>query len=326
MKHFIRHVRPSKDRKVLLLLDNHSSHLSINALKLAKENGIIMLSFPPHCSHKLQPLDRSVFGPFKSSYNSFAGTWMREHPGAPMAITDIAGITGQALPVSATPANIVAGFRVSGISPFNPFIFDNEFDYAPSYVSDRPIPSQGAVGVPEAPTALDNAQVLFTIDAEEGQVKWIFYNRFVQIQLFSCYYFIRFSAFRIWKISHHWNKSNHCRRLDLGRQIIVDGRENRPSLPTRQLKNSSRQKRLQLKRTNVGSLCKMLVNLAVKLKPRPPNLVKVQKKEASQRRQMTVTQSVKNASNLGQRALTAVIGFSVCNAIIGRMKSAWKTA
>ncbi len=202
MKHFIRHVRPSKDRKVLLLLDNYSSHLSINALKLAKENGIIMLSFPPHCSHKLQPLDRSVFGPFKSSYNSFAGTWMREHPGAPMAITDIAGITGQALPVSATSANIVAGFRVSGISPFNPFIFD-EFYYAPSYVSDRPIPSQNVDGVPELllSTTLRRYSLLLIEGQEEGQVKWIFYNRFVQIHLFSCYYFIRFPAFRIWKIS-----------------------------------------------------------------------------------------------------------------------------
>ena len=29
-----------------------------------------MLSFPPHCSHKLQPLDRSVFGPLKDFISS----------------------------------------------------------------------------------------------------------------------------------------------------------------------------------------------------------------------------------------------------------------
>lgn len=65
MKHFAKHVRPSKEKKnALLLLDNHHSHLGIETLNFAKENGIIMLSFPPHCSRKLQPLDRTVFGPF----------------------------------------------------------------------------------------------------------------------------------------------------------------------------------------------------------------------------------------------------------------------
>jgi hypothetical protein len=39
MNHFIRHVRPSKNNKVALFLDNHSSHLSIDVLNLAKDNG-----------------------------------------------------------------------------------------------------------------------------------------------------------------------------------------------------------------------------------------------------------------------------------------------
>ena len=62
IKHFAEHAKPSQDRKVLLLLDNHDSHISIDTLNFAKDNGIVMLSFPPHCSHKLQPLDRSVSG------------------------------------------------------------------------------------------------------------------------------------------------------------------------------------------------------------------------------------------------------------------------
>ncbi|EFX62473.1 hypothetical protein DAPPUDRAFT_336904 [Daphnia pulex] len=46
---------------VLLLLDNHSSHLDYQAVSVAKENGIILLTFPPHCSHALQPLDINGF-------------------------------------------------------------------------------------------------------------------------------------------------------------------------------------------------------------------------------------------------------------------------
>jgi hypothetical protein len=141
LKHFIHHVQPSIERKVVLFLDNHNSHLSITALDLARENGIIMLTFPPHCSHKLQPLDRSVFGPFKTYFNSFATNWMREHPGETMQITNIAGLVGLAYPLATTPSNILSGFRVAGISPFNRFIFNDDADFAPSFVTDRPQPT-----------------------------------------------------------------------------------------------------------------------------------------------------------------------------------------
>lgn len=54
-----------------------------------------------------------------------------------MRIDNIAGMVGLAFPLATTPGNITAGFRVSGLVPFNRFKFDNEFDFAPSYVTDR---------------------------------------------------------------------------------------------------------------------------------------------------------------------------------------------
>ncbi|KAF2902807.1 hypothetical protein ILUMI_03378 [Ignelater luminosus] len=59
------HIKPSEEKPVLLLLDNHDSHLSIEALDYFKANGVTVLPFPPHCRRKLQPLDRSVYGPLK---------------------------------------------------------------------------------------------------------------------------------------------------------------------------------------------------------------------------------------------------------------------
>jgi len=50
LNHFIKHTRVSKERPVLLLMDNHESHISI---ELAKENDEVLLTFPPHCLHKL---------------------------------------------------------------------------------------------------------------------------------------------------------------------------------------------------------------------------------------------------------------------------------
>lgn len=69
IKHFVFHTKPNPQDKVLLFLYGHSNHKSVKALEYAKENGVIMLSFPPHCTHRLQPLDVSFFSPFDTYYN-----------------------------------------------------------------------------------------------------------------------------------------------------------------------------------------------------------------------------------------------------------------
>lgn len=86
MQHFIKNVRTSKESPALLVLDNRSSHLSVPTIDLAKENGVVMLSFPPHCSHKLQPLDVAVYGPFKRYMSSAQDAWMRNNAGKTMTI------------------------------------------------------------------------------------------------------------------------------------------------------------------------------------------------------------------------------------------------
>jgi len=70
LKHFTDHVKCTLQSPVLLLLDNHDSHISVASIEYAKNNGIVMLTFPPHCSHKLQPLDRSVYGPLHFCINN----------------------------------------------------------------------------------------------------------------------------------------------------------------------------------------------------------------------------------------------------------------
>ncbi|XP_024867948.1 uncharacterized protein LOC112452119 [Temnothorax curvispinosus] len=136
---FQQHVRASVDAPVLLVLDNHESHFSITGLDFCKENGIIVLSLPPHCSHKLQPLDRTVYGPLKKAINSQCDSWMTANPGKTMTIYDILGIIQKSLPRAATYENIVSGFECTGISPFNKNIFQ-DVEFLPSSVTDRDNP------------------------------------------------------------------------------------------------------------------------------------------------------------------------------------------
>ena len=96
------------------------------------------LSFPPHCSHKLQPLDRTVFGPFKKYVSMSQDNWMRNNPGKTMTIYDLPGIARESWPKAAQPSSITKGFEVSGVFPFNNEIF-TDVEFAPSTVTDRPL-------------------------------------------------------------------------------------------------------------------------------------------------------------------------------------------
>ncbi|CAG4991639.1 unnamed protein product [Parnassius apollo] len=57
LNHFIKMVKPSKDEPALLILDNHSSHLSLQAIELARDHRVVLLSLAPHTSHRTQSLD-----------------------------------------------------------------------------------------------------------------------------------------------------------------------------------------------------------------------------------------------------------------------------
>lgn len=139
LHHFKKHVHCTPDHPVLLIMDNHDSHITIASLDFAKANGIVLLTLPPHCSHKLQPLDRTVYGPLKRYYNDTCNSWQLENAGKTMTIYEVASALGRTFPKAFTPSNISSGFRVTGIYPFDRNIFSEE-EYLSSYVTDRPSP------------------------------------------------------------------------------------------------------------------------------------------------------------------------------------------
>ena len=123
LKHFHDHVRCSNESPVFILLDNHSSNLAIATLDYAKKNGVVLMSFPPHCSHKLQPLELSLYGPLKKR--------------------------------TSRARNVAAGFVKAGVFPFNRDLF-TDLDFAPSSVTDRPLtPSRSTAEHPVLPAAVE---------------------------------------------------------------------------------------------------------------------------------------------------------------------------
>ncbi|KAF2898608.1 hypothetical protein ILUMI_07567 [Ignelater luminosus] len=120
LKDFVEHERPTVANPKLIIMDNHESHLSIEALDFAKENGTILLTLPPHCSHKLQPLDVAAFRTFKKLYDAACNTWMINNPGKPITIYSIAGLVenGPASPhqpIASTSRNLDEELSSSGL-------------------------------------------------------------------------------------------------------------------------------------------------------------------------------------------------------------------
>ena len=159
IRHFIKYTCSSKSNPTLLLYDNHESHLSIDCLDLAKDNGVTILTLPPHCSDKMEPLDVAVFAPFKTYYNAAVKSWLDSHA-TPLTIYQIAGCVKPAWERSMTPQNIIAGFQKTGIFPFDKDIF-TDADFLASNITDRPAPQNNS-------SSVENSHQLVSVFQQEN--------------------------------------------------------------------------------------------------------------------------------------------------------------
>lgn len=66
--------RYTKDRagraRRLLIVDSHSSHVNLQFIALCDKLRILLLVLPPHTTHRLQPLDVSLFAPLARFYTN----------------------------------------------------------------------------------------------------------------------------------------------------------------------------------------------------------------------------------------------------------------
>ena len=65
----------------LLIIDGHSSHVNLKFLNIYDQLRILILILPPHSTHRLQPLDVSLFRPLARYYTNGLNKLMHESLG-----------------------------------------------------------------------------------------------------------------------------------------------------------------------------------------------------------------------------------------------------
>ena len=107
--------------KRLLLVDGHSSHINMRFVDYCDSHGIILAVLPPHSTHRLQPLDVSLFSPLATAYSHEIDDFIQKSQG-------FCRITKRVFWRLFRPAfqkafisnNILAGFSATGVHPLNP--------------------------------------------------------------------------------------------------------------------------------------------------------------------------------------------------------------
>ncbi|XP_045167512.2 uncharacterized protein LOC123530804 [Mercenaria mercenaria] len=104
-------------RPCVLIMDNHTSHMSASVIKDAMENSVDLLYFPSHSSHLLQPLDVGYFHVLKSKLFELAsGLGYVESRALPRHI--FSKLLHHAM-MKISPAVVAAAFSATGIYPFH---------------------------------------------------------------------------------------------------------------------------------------------------------------------------------------------------------------
>ena len=95
-------------------MDGHSSHHTLELLQFSCENNIIVLGYPPHCTHALQGLDVVCFAKMKKAWKEEI-TAHEKRSGQAVKKEDFAEVFGKA-----------SAFRATGIYPYNPTVITEE--------------------------------------------------------------------------------------------------------------------------------------------------------------------------------------------------------
>ncbi|KAI1006687.1 hypothetical protein K3495_g1545 [Podosphaera aphanis] len=133
--HWLTHIfEPETNGKVrrgwrLLFVDGHGSHINRKFLEWCQTHRILVACYPPHSTHRLQPLDVGLFAPLAAFYRQGLNHLIRLTEGfTAMSKRDFFSIFWEAFEKAFTEKKINSAWEKTGIWPFCPSMVQNIFD------------------------------------------------------------------------------------------------------------------------------------------------------------------------------------------------------
>jgi DDE superfamily endonuclease/Tc5 transposase DNA-binding domain len=127
----------AKEKPRMLIWDGFGTHETLEILEFCFENNIILYRLPSHTSHKLQPYDTAVFAPLKAAYRDQVERLERGGVGT-IGKQHFTYLYSPVRERALTKRNILAGWKASGLYPFNP---DKVLTDAPKPATKPTIPT-----------------------------------------------------------------------------------------------------------------------------------------------------------------------------------------
>ena len=93
--------------------------MTLDVVFQAKSVGLDLIKLPSHTSHGLQPLDVSIFKPFKDYFHKYHDYWSSRHLSDTVLKETLVQWVFLALQKALTEKNICSGFKATGIFPLD---------------------------------------------------------------------------------------------------------------------------------------------------------------------------------------------------------------
>ena len=138
---------------IILFVDGHVTHLSMEVSTLCKENDVILYCLLEHASHLMQPCDLTLFSSLKETWKQAVREFQVENIGEVVTKAKFASVFKKAYEKSANIENAVKGFRDAGLFPLDVTRVTSTIKMEPSKVFVSPSPAEESVtmdqGIPE---------------------------------------------------------------------------------------------------------------------------------------------------------------------------------
>ncbi|XP_060574096.1 uncharacterized protein LOC132731836 [Ruditapes philippinarum] len=121
-----------KYRPVVLLMDNHESHIYLPLVEIARKENVILVGLPSHTTHYLQPLDVKIIGPLNDKVTRLALSVGLVRPGCNIGKSRLPILLSYAIDQTA-PSSVKEAFRLARIMPVNPEVIDARQLFPPTF-------------------------------------------------------------------------------------------------------------------------------------------------------------------------------------------------